>query len=198
MSCIRNSVLSPGQPDVLLAELDGEGGRVDVDVPPTLLRPLDCDHIVGSGQEVVVRFDQSWTRVGDEVEAGDVEQDSSEHDGAPLMTELSAGELLHLVYSGTKSAMFILFSGKTGWRQQSALGEAWQLTDRRCEEEITSSDCGPDCEEDTTSSGQDFSLSALRLISFLPGSWDEERLPDIWKHVCKKAHLGESTNFSST
>ena len=109
MSCIRNSVLSPGQPDVLLAKLDGEGGRVDVDVPPTLLRPLDCDHIVGSGQEVVVRFDQSWTRVGDEVEAGDVEQDSSEHDGAPLMTELSAGELLHLVYSAT---MFILFEGK--------------------------------------------------------------------------------------
>ena len=106
MSCIRNSVLSPGQPDVLLAKLDGEGGRVDVDHLPTLLRPLDCDHIVGSGQEVVVRFDQSWTRVGDEVEAGDVEQDSSEHDGAPLMTELSAGELLHLVYSAT---MFILF-----------------------------------------------------------------------------------------
>ena len=102
MSCIRNSVLSPGQPDVLLAKLDGEGGRVDVDhLPPTLLRPLDCDHIVGSGQEVVVRLDQSWTRVGDEVEAGEVEQDSSEHDGAPLVTELSAGELLHFVYSGT-------------------------------------------------------------------------------------------------
>ena len=95
-------VLSPGQPDVLLAKLDGEGGRVDVDLlPPTLLRPLDCDHIVGSGQEVVVRLDQSWTRVGDEVEAGEVEQDSSEHDGAPLVTELSAGELLHFVYSGT-------------------------------------------------------------------------------------------------
>ena len=101
MSCIQNSVLSPRQPDVLLAKLDGEGGRVDVDVPPTLLRPLDCDHIVGSGQEVVVRFDQSWTRVGDEVEAGEVEQGSSEHDGAPLVTELSAGELLHFVYSGT-------------------------------------------------------------------------------------------------
>ena len=103
-------MLSPGQPDVLLAELDGEGGRVDVDhLPPTLLRPLDCDHIVGAGQEVVVRLDQSWTRVGDEVEAGEVEQDSSEHDGAPLVTELSAGELLHLVYSGTVSATFILF-----------------------------------------------------------------------------------------
>ena len=51
-SSFNNCLLSPGEPDVLLAKLDGKGGGIDHS-----LGTLHCDHIVRPGEEVVVRGD---------------------------------------------------------------------------------------------------------------------------------------------
>ena len=56
MSLFKNWLLSPGEPDVFLAKLDGKGRGIDHP-----LGTLHCDHIIRPGQEVVVRGD----RVGD-------------------------------------------------------------------------------------------------------------------------------------
>ena len=65
-------MLSPGQPDVLLSKLDGKGGGINQP-----LRSLHCDHIVCSGEEVVV--------CGDGLADGsrqEKDQTGSEHHGS--------------------------------------------------------------------------------------------------------------------
>ena len=57
MSLFKNWLLSPGEPDVFLAKLDGKGRRIDHS-----LGTLHCDHIIRPGQEVVVRGDGDGDR----------------------------------------------------------------------------------------------------------------------------------------
>lgn len=96
-SSFNNCLLSPGEPDVLLAKLDGKGRRIDHS-----LGTLNCNHIIRPGEEVVVRRDGVGN--GDEED-----QSGSEHSDStaathrwfalePCSRRHSSGDCAHFSY----------------------------------------------------------------------------------------------------